>query len=90
MDFKYKKSTGLVKGTILGMGAGFSINILSWLFAGTLKVLLTYPSFIWPDGFPGYIPDFFFSTMWITVVVVSTALGGGIIGYHFPNRLEIL
>ena len=88
-EFKRKHSTDIVSGTLLGLVAGVAITIEGWFFAGVIKQILTWETGIWPEWFPGYIPDFFLSKWWFIIVIVICTIGGVVAGYYRHGRLEL-
>jgi hypothetical protein len=87
---KSKLSSDIVNGVVTGFAIGVAFTLLSWIFAGVLKLLLTWDTGIWPDGFPGYIPDFILSRWWAIIIIVTFTMAGAIAGLLLRRRLKIL
>jgi hypothetical protein len=88
--FKSKLFSDIVHGVVTGFVIGFAFTLLSWIFAGVIKVLLTWDTGIWPDGFPGHIPDFILSGLWALIIIVTFTVVGAIAGLLMRRRLKIL
>lgn len=88
--FKSKTSSHLIRGALIGFVAGVAFAIETWFMAGIIKVLLTWETGIWPDWFPGYIPDFILSGWWLIIVILLFTIVGAIVGAMGSKRPELL
>jgi len=88
--FRSKLFSDIVNGALTGLVIGVAVTFESWIFAGIIKVLLTWDTGIWPDGFPGHIPDFILSGLWAIIIIVTFTLAGAIAGSLLRRRLEFL
>jgi hypothetical protein len=88
--FKSKRFSDMLIGVVSGFIIGVAFTLLSWIFAGVIKVLLTWDTGIWPDWFPGHIPDFILSRLWAIIIIVTFTVAGAIAGLLMRRRLEIL
>jgi hypothetical protein len=80
----------IVRGAVSGLVIGVGLTILSLIIAGVIKLLLCWDTGIWPDGFPGYIPDFMLSRLWAIIIIVTFTVAGAIAGSLMRRRLKIL
>jgi hypothetical protein len=88
--FKSKLSSDIVNGAVIGFVIGVAVTLFSWIFAGVIKLLLTWDTGIWPDAFPGHIPDFMLSGLWAIIIIVTFTVVGAIAGSIMRRRLKIL
>ena len=88
--FKSKLYSDIVIGAVTGFVIGVAFTLISWIFAGVIKLLLTWDTGIWPDGFPGHIPDFILSWLWAIIIIVTFPVAGAIAGSLGRRRLKIL
>jgi hypothetical protein len=79
-----------VQGARSGFIIGVAFALVSWITVAILKDLVTYHTGIWPDWFPGSIPDFILSRWWVIIVIVTFTVAGAIVGSLGRKRLEFL
>jgi hypothetical protein len=88
--FKSKLLSDIVRGAISGFVIGVGFTILSWISTGVIKLLLCWDTGIWPDGFPGYIPDFILSGLWAIIIILTFTVAGAIAGSVWRRRFKLL
>jgi len=88
-NFKSNPVSDTINGALIGFLVGVALTLESWVFAGVIKVLLTWDTGIWPDGFPGHIFDFILSRLWAVTIIVICMLGGAIAGRIWRRRLNL-
>lgn len=82
--------SSLMTGAGVGFVAGVAFALVTFIVAGILKDAITYHTGVWPDWFPGQIPDFILSEWWFIIIVVSFTAVGAIVGSRGPRRVELL
>ena len=88
--FRSKLFWDIVNGAATGFVIGVVFTLLSFISAGVIKLLITWDTGIWPEWFPGFIPDFILSGWWVVIIIVTFTVAGAIAGSHWRKRLKIL
>lgn len=87
--FKSKITSDVIAGAATGFVIGLAFTFISWIMTGVFKLLLCWDTGVWPNGFPGHIPDFILSGFWAIIIILTFTVAGAIAGFIKRRHLKI-